>query len=253
MKRPVVRVQEVPISILKMEKLVNLTLDAAFSSNGLDIHFCNGYTLGLANKDRILKSILIDSGLNIADGQPLRWLYGSQGINDITRGVDFLRETIKAGLAFQLNHCFIGNLNENFETTIKQQFQGVKITRLIRPPFTGEVSEHLNYIEPHLQSISRDTIVWIGLGTPKQDFIVQQLSIMFPNLVFVAIGAAIDFIQNPNLESPEMMRRLGLEWFYRLCKEPKRLWRRYFLVTAPFYIALLLHRLIGLKLSKNKV
>ena len=79
-------------------------------------------------------------------------------------------------------------------------------------------------------------MVWVGLGTPKQDVIAAQLA-QKSDLTFVAIGAAFDFIAGTKRQAPRMMREHGLEWLFRLASEPRRLWKRYLLGNAIFLFA----------------
>ena len=70
------------------------------------------------------------------------------------------------------------------------------------------------------------TIVWVGLGTPKQDYEVQRLALSLP-VVAVAVGAAFDFLAGTKAQAPVWVQRSGLEWAFRLASEPRRLGRRY--------------------------
>jgi N-acetylglucosaminyldiphosphoundecaprenol N-acetyl-beta-D-mannosaminyltransferase len=70
------------------------------------------------------------------------------------------------------------------------------------------------------------TIVWVGLGTPKQDYEAQRIATSLP-VVAVAIGAAFDFLAGTKAQAPLWVQRSGLEWAFRLASEPRRLGRRY--------------------------
>ena len=69
-------------------------------------------------------------------------------------------------------------------------------------------------------------MVWVGLGTPRQDFEVQRLAANLP-VVALAVGAAFDFIARTKAQAPVWMQRTGMEWAFRLASEPRRLGRRY--------------------------
>jgi N-acetylglucosaminyldiphosphoundecaprenol N-acetyl-beta-D-mannosaminyltransferase len=77
--------------------------------------------------------------------------------------------------------------------------------------------------------------LWVGLSTPKQEkFMVQYLPKLDVTLMF-GVGAAFDFHAGRVSQAPRWMQRSGLEWFYRLCSEPRRLWKRY-LRNNPLFI-----------------
>ena len=84
-------------------------------------------------------------------------------------------------------------------------------------------------------------IVWVGLGTPKQDYEAARLAGRL-SMVFIAVGAAFDFVAGHKNEAPTLVQRAGLEWAYRLISEPRRLWRRYLFGNVRFLWAVI-HRL----------
>jgi N-acetylglucosaminyldiphosphoundecaprenol N-acetyl-beta-D-mannosaminyltransferase len=80
---------------------------------------------------------------------------------------------------------------------------------------------------------ARPDIVWVGLGTPRQDEVVDRLRELLP-VTFVAVGAAFDFIAGTKRQAPAWMQERGLEWAFRLATEPRRLWRRYLVGNSVF-------------------
>jgi N-acetylglucosaminyldiphosphoundecaprenol N-acetyl-beta-D-mannosaminyltransferase len=91
----------------------------------------------------------------------------------------------------------------------------------------------INAAHPH--------IVWVGLGTPKQDEWVGRFRPLLDAPVLIAVGAAFDFHAGTVRQAPRWMMSMGLEWFFRLLREPRRLWRRY-LVGNPRFVALVLRQ-----------
>jgi len=69
-------------------------------------------------------------------------------------------------------------------------------------------------------------LLFVGLGTPKQDLWMARHKHRLP-MVQVGVGAAFDFISGNKKQAPAWLQRIGLEWFFRLCSEPRRLWARY--------------------------
>src|SRR5262249_41863507 len=81
---------------------------------------------------------------------------------------------------------------------------------------------------------ARPDLVLVCMGAPKQELLATELASAFPEVVFVCVGAALDFLAGTARRAPAWLSRVGLEWAYRLAREPKRLWRRY-LVQDPKY------------------
>jgi N-acetylglucosaminyldiphosphoundecaprenol N-acetyl-beta-D-mannosaminyltransferase len=83
---------------------------------------------------------------------------------------------------------------------------------------------------------ARPDIVWVGLSTPKQEFWMANHLGRIEAPVMVGVGAAFDFVAGTKRQAPLWMQRSGLEWLFRLCSEPQRLWRRYAYIVPAFAI-----------------
>jgi N-acetylglucosaminyldiphosphoundecaprenol N-acetyl-beta-D-mannosaminyltransferase len=89
-------------------------------------------------------------------------------------------------------------------------------------------------------------IVWIGLGCPKQELWMARVRSRLTAPVLIGVGAAFDFHTGRVAQAPRWMMRAGLEWLFRLSREPRRLWYRY-LVYNPLFVMLTLLQLAGLR------
>lgn len=145
-------------------------------------------------------------------------------------------------------HYFYGDTEETLQilsAKLNEAFPGIRIVGLHSPPFrtlTPEEDEAdiaaINQAEPD--------ILWVGLGTPKQENWIAEHREGLNVPVAVGVGAAFKFVTGKVQRAPAMVRNLGLEWLWRLLLEPKRIWRRVF-VDAPQFIVLATLELIGLK------
>jgi N-acetylglucosaminyldiphosphoundecaprenol N-acetyl-beta-D-mannosaminyltransferase len=91
-------------------------------------------------------------------------------------------------------------------------------------------------------------IVLVAFGAPKQEVWIQDAAPALAPCVLLGIGASLDFVAGVAQRSPAWMSRTGLEWLYRLAKEPRRLWRRY-LLRDPKFLAILLRTARGRRSS----
>jgi N-acetylglucosaminyldiphosphoundecaprenol N-acetyl-beta-D-mannosaminyltransferase len=89
-------------------------------------------------------------------------------------------------------------------------------------------------------------IVWVGLGTPKQDYWVSRHRERLSAAALIAVGAAFDFHAGVRRQAPRWMQRSGLEWLFRLIQEPRRLAFRY-LVYNPLFIGEVALQMMGLR------
>ena len=113
------------------------------------------------------------------------------------------------------------------------------------PPYRPTAFQEESHILEQINQAKPD-IIWVGLGTPKQDLWVANHRDQLTAPILIAVGAAFDFHTGRVPQAPKWMQRSGLEWLFRLLQEPRRLWHRY-LVYNPLFILLILAQSLGLK------
>jgi N-acetylglucosaminyldiphosphoundecaprenol N-acetyl-beta-D-mannosaminyltransferase len=115
---------------------------------------------------------------------------------------------------------------ELLQRRLRERFPGLVIAGGFSPPFR-ELDEREN--ERALEAIndSRASVVWVGTGQPKQELWMHRARPHLHAPMLVGVGAAFDFHAGLVPQAPSWMQRAGLEWSYRLSREPRRLWRRY--------------------------
>lgn len=203
-----------------------------------------------AQNDPAFRAILNAAFLNTTDGMPLVWL-GRQAHGrwvDRVYGPDLMLEIFRATQQGAARHFFYGGapgVAEELKARLEAKFPGVTICGTYCPPFRPLNVEE----EADLQRIvraARPDIIWVGLSTPKQErFMAEYLPKLETTLMF-GVGAAFDFHAGRVPQAPRWMQRSGLEWFYRLCSEPRRLGRRY-LVNNPLFLWRIFGQLSGLR------
>lgn len=212
---------------------------------GRAVHLCTTHTLSLAARDPHFAAILNSADMNLPDGMPLVWIARRLGI-EIERqvgGRNLMAATLDQGRTAGLRHYLYGSTPQVIEAltaNIERRWPGAQVVRAESPPFRPlEPHEKLALAE-RIQASGAD-VVWVGLGTPKQDTFVHEFSELVP-AAFVAVGAAFDFHAGTSPTAPAWMTRTGLEWLYRLWKEPRRLWRRYLIGHSVFIASTALQR-----------
>jgi N-acetylglucosaminyldiphosphoundecaprenol N-acetyl-beta-D-mannosaminyltransferase len=209
-------------------------------ARGSDVHLCNAHTLSLADRDPELHGILRRSALNLPDGQPVVWANqllhrGTPLPPTRVYGPDLFLDVFALGQDAGLRHYLLGSTPKVLDALRKellQRFPRTQIVGTCSPPFRPMTASELRDEEESILSSGAD-IVWVGLGTPKQDIHAAQLASALP-VVCAAVGAAFDFVAGHKPQAPAWMQRGGLEWTFRLGCEPRRLWRRYLFGNARF-------------------
>jgi len=203
-----------------------------------------------AQTDANFRAILNDAFLNTTDGMPLVWL-GRRAVGgwvDRVYGPDLMLEVFRATQTTPCRHFFYGGapgVGDELKKRLEERFPGVTICGTYCPPFRPLNPDE----EAELQRIVREArpdIIWVGLSTPKQErFMVEYLPKLETTLMF-GVGAAFDFHAGRASQAPRWMQRSGLEWFFRLCSEPRRLGRRY-LVNNPLFVWRIAGQLLGFR------
>lgn len=209
---------------------------ATGSVNGA-VHLCNAYTLSLASRDERLGELLERAALNLPDGMPLVWISRRLGIDSLPSrvyGPHLMGRTIDVGREHETRHFLYGSTEPvlgKLTAEIQQRWPGAIIAGAESPPFTDSPEVFEGSLERIVDSGA--DVVWVGLGTPKQDVVTQMLAERH-GAAFVAIGAAFDFIAGTKKQAPTWVQDRGLEWGYRLATEPRRLWKRYLVGNSVF-------------------
>ncbi len=248
---PVLACAGVPIAALEMQQAVTWCIEQAqnltANTTGFDVHLCNAYTLALADGDHEFRALLNRSSLNLADGTPVVWanrLLHSQANPPRTRvrGPSLFVNVLAAGQTNRIKHFLLGSTIETLDAMkieISQRFPDALIVGTDSPPFRElNAAERTQQLERIKESGAQ--IVWVGLGTPKQDHEAAYLAENLP-VVAIAVGAAFDFIAGTVAEAPQWMQKSGTEWLHRFSQEPGRLWQRY-LVGGPAFIKAVITR-----------
>ena len=183
------------------------------------------------------------------DGMPLSWFGWLTGHKDMDRvyGPGLMREALKLCSEKGYSSFFYGGAEgvpEKLARTTTRQFEGLKIAGTMSPPFRVLEDDEEKKIIKSINDASPD-IVWIGLSTPKQELLMHRWKGRIKAPLMIGVGAAFDFLSDGKSQAPRWIQRSGLEWLFRLCTEPKRLWRRY-LFIVPAFLCLAVLQLLGL-------
>jgi N-acetylglucosaminyldiphosphoundecaprenol N-acetyl-beta-D-mannosaminyltransferase len=154
----------------------------------------------------------------------------------------------QASLQKGYRHFFYGGnegVPELLRDKLQEKFPGLQVVGTYSPPFRPLTPEEDAAIVARINA-ARPDIVWVGLSTPKQErWMAAHLGkVQAP--VMVGVGAAFDFHAGLKPQAPRWMQQSGMEWFFRMVTEPKRLARRY-LHNNPRFVVAVLMQLLGLR------
>lgn len=213
------------------------------SDGGHSIHLCPAYNLVLGSKEPDYAAILNRGCLNVPDGYGAVWGGRALGarIPERFAGTDFCRAVFAWGVPRGVKHFFYGGTDDvlaKLHGRLADEFPGIQIAGSYSPPFRALTDEEESSIVRSINA-SGAHIVWVGIGTPKQDQWIDRLAGMLDAKVSVAVGAAFDFLAGEKKRAPVWMQRIWLEWLHRLLSEPRRLWKRYLVGNTVFVVRLM--------------
>jgi N-acetylglucosaminyldiphosphoundecaprenol N-acetyl-beta-D-mannosaminyltransferase len=181
--------------------------------------------------------------LRIADGMPLLWAARAQGesLPERVTGSTFSMALVEVAAARGWELALLGGspgTAERAATRLKTMFAGLRVSarsdlRFSEVPTPDQVQEALGSLPKNVR------IVLVGLGSPKQEFAIRELRPSLPAAWFIGVGGTFDFLAGEQSRAPVALQRVGLEWAYRLAREPKRLAHRYLVRNLPFLFRVL--------------
>jgi N-acetylglucosaminyldiphosphoundecaprenol N-acetyl-beta-D-mannosaminyltransferase len=203
-----------------------------------------------AQHDPTFKEVLSATDLVVPDGMPLIRLGRGQGhyLPHRVYAPDLVLAFCEKGPVHGHKHFFYGGepgVAERLAESLRTRFPGLNIVGTCSPPFRPLTAAEDEEIVEVINRASPD-VLWVGLGAPKQEPWMHAHKSRLQVPVLVTVGAAFDMLSGRKKQAPRWMREHGLEWFFRLMQEPRRLWRRYLVYGAQFIAYLALER-FGLK------
>lgn len=218
----------------------NLTMQEAIEQIDYLISKCNNAYVVTPNVDHIVRiekdpyfrEIYEHADLVLVDGKPLLWFarWFHTPIKEKLSGSDLLPRV--CGLAAEKGYrlFFLGaasGVADAAANNIRKIYPDIQITGTYSPELGFETDEmEVTHIDKLIQQVKPDILI-LALGTPKQEYYIYKNRNELGVPVSLCLGASLDFAAGNIKRAPRWMQNCGLEWLYRLCKEPKRLFRRY--------------------------
>jgi N-acetylglucosaminyldiphosphoundecaprenol N-acetyl-beta-D-mannosaminyltransferase len=203
-----------------------------------------------AQSDPHLRGILNGAFLNTPDGIPMVWVGKLRGFRDMDRvyGPDLMLMICEYTRTRSYTHYLYGGAEGvagELKQKLEQRFPGIRFVGTYTPPFRPLTPTEEAELIGSINALKPD-IIWVGLSTPKQERFMAQYGPKLDATLMFGVGAAFDFHAGRVRQAPRWMQRSGLEWFFRLCSEPRRLWRRY-LKNNPRFIWRIVGQFLGVK------
>jgi len=206
------------------------------------------HPIALANINKKYYKALKQVNYLLPDSQYVRWslmfLYGVF-LHDRVYGPELFTRLLKAAERKKLKIFLIGNRLSTLINKLKKQYPQLLISGLNDLNFGKIKRKLINQINNKINK-AKPALIFIGIGSPAQHYLAVRLKEKIP---IMCVGAAFDFISGNKSQAPKWIQKYGIEWFYSLIKEPRRLLFRYLLYNNLFIILVLFQKL---NLFKNE-
>lgn len=220
------------VDLIDKDNALSLVKKSIEEKKNFQIITINPEMIMNAQNDLSFLNIVNSSDLNIVDGIGVKIALKFQKINqNQIRGVDFSRSLVELASKNSYRIAFLGAKEEVIQKTKEnflQQYPNLNIVYLRNGYFKND-EEIMNEIIS-----SNPQILLVGLGSPKQEEIISKLKTKLNGCTMVGVGGSFDVFSGIVKESPEIYRKLGLEWLYRTVKQPER-FKRIF-PTLPIFL-----------------
>ena len=236
-KIPTCPILGVNIAAIDMDWVLSFTHEHIRELSGDYICVSNVHTTVTAYKDPAYMNVQNNAIMALPDGGPLSSVGQKRGYSKMSRvtGPSYMEEILKSSSRYGYSHFFYGASKETTDKmieVIEERYPGVRIAGVYNPPFRPLTKEEDEQVIKLITDAKPD-FVWVGLGAPKQELWMAEHQGKIPGLM-VGVGAAFDYLAGNIQRAPDWMQKHNLEWFYRLCQDPKRLFKRYFITNTSF-------------------
>ncbi len=197
----------------------------------------------LAKEDESFRRVVNNAELVVPDGRPLFWMLrflGDRNSSQI-RGGDLFNALCELANNSDIRLGFYGGANEDVLTkllsNLTRLYPKANLVFFYSPPF-GEIDQaELGVVCENIRESAVD-VLFVGIGCPKQERWMAENS---PKIkcTMIGVGAVFDFVAGTKNQAPKVLQTIGLEWLFRLCSEPRRLWRRNLVGNTKFIFYIL--------------
>jgi N-acetylglucosaminyldiphosphoundecaprenol N-acetyl-beta-D-mannosaminyltransferase len=244
------RIGTLPVDAVTRHEALDFIDRLVASGEGGTVFTPNVDHVVMADENARFRDVYSRASLSLADGMPLLWasrLLGKR-LPEKVSGSDFVPLLLERAAERQWRVYFLGGapgVAALAREKLRDQLPRLEVVGVDAPRIEpgGPAGERDRLVERIRET--RPHIVLVALGAPKQELWIDEVRDALRPAVLLGVGASLDFVAGVVPRAPRWMSNAGLEWLFRLRREPRRLWRRY-LVRDPKFIVILGRSLAGL-------
>lgn len=225
----------IDIDALRMDEVVERCVQAVEQRRPLTVGVVNAAKVIQLRKDPELAASVINSDLVLADGQSIVWASRllNRPLPERVPGIDLFENLLEQASRRGYSVFFLGATEEVLARMIdrvEQNYPGLKVAGALDGYFPWETAAEVS----RQIDDSGAQLLFIGMTSPRKERFLDQFGDASGTLVRHGVGGSFDILAGVTRRAPEAWQSLGMEWFYRVIQEPRRLWKRYLVTNTAF-------------------
>lgn len=234
---PKVNVIGIPVSAVTMDSALDFVAENLDRIRGEYICAANVHTTVMAYENEIYKAVQSGAILALPDGKPLSWVGNRKTPLEMekTTGTHFMQNILSDDRFVGKKHYFYGTRQVDLERMIPQirkDYPNACVCGCEPSLFRELTDEEETELVNRINKAEAD-FIWVALGAPRQEILMNHMRGRV-NGVMTGVGGAFHIFAGSIPDAPVWMQNAGLEWLFRLCKEPRRLFKRYLVTNSKF-------------------
>lgn len=235
-----VEIMGMQVARLTETELVDHIVEELAAGRGGNVVTANLDILLRHHSDPQARQVYDAASLRVADGMPLVWASKvlAEPVPERVAGSTLLTTFAARAAREGLSMYLLGGTPQSAERAagvLVESFPGLSVGANSQLSFDAcPLQAQVQAAVALLESEGPRDIVWVGLGSPKQEYLIQELRPHFPQAWMIGVGGSFSFLCGDIERAPEWAQRTGLEWLHRLSQDPKRLAKRYLGDNLPF-------------------
>lgn len=252
----------VRVNLASQQETVARLVEAVSNGFGFNLFTINLDHLVKLRKDKAFRDAYLRARYVTADGWPIALMMRQKGAKvERTTGADLVKPLCQQAAEKKIPVAFFGSSEDSLKKAADELhalYPDLEVVLMESPPYGFDPTSEAASEAAERIAASGAKLCFVALGAPKQELFSDMAHAQHKDMGFLCIGAALDFISGEQSRAPEIMQKTGLEWFYRLVTNPRRMFARYAQSAISFatvYVQEMLGRendLIDFQLEQSK-
>lgn len=226
---------DIPVDALTMEETIHLIDRSIIERRPIHHVVINAAKVVNAQKDMVLKESIVNCDIINADGQAIVWasrLFNTP-LPERVAGIDLMESLVKLSAQKKYKIFFLGATQEIVNTVVNF-YSNLYGKGIIAGYRNGYFKKEEEQVVAKQISDSNADILFVAMSSPKKEIFLNTYKDQIQTPFIMGVGGSFDVVAGHVKRAPVWMQKSGLEWFYRVLQEPRRMWKRYLFGNSEF-------------------